>query len=99
MKTADVANVFAELKKTLVPLVQAIVKNKDAVDDSVLDQDFDEAAQWDFGLIPLQAIGFDMQRGRIRRMVDVMRNLAFDHAGQGRRYKPKILNIKKRTPQ
>ena len=64
MKTADVANVFAELKKTLVPLVQAIVKNKDAVDDSVLDQDFDEAAQWDFGLIPLQAIGFDMQRGR-----------------------------------
>lgn len=64
MKTADVAEVFSELKATLVPLVQAIVENKDAVDDSVLKQEFDEQAQWNFGLIPLQAIGFDMQRGR-----------------------------------
>ncbi len=64
MKTADVVKVFTELKATLVPLVKAIVENKDAVDDSVLRQDFDESLQWDFGLIPLQAIGFDLQRGR-----------------------------------
>jgi len=64
MKTAEVAAVFAELKETLVPLVQDIVKNKDRVDGTVLEQEFDEQTQWDFGLIPLQAIGFDMQRGR-----------------------------------
>jgi carboxypeptidase Taq len=64
MKTAEVAEVFGELKAELVPLVQAIVERKDVVDDSVFGQDFDETAQWDFGLIPLQAVGFDLQRGR-----------------------------------
>ncbi|GAB4448137.1 MAG: carboxypeptidase M32 [Anaerolineae bacterium] len=64
MKTAEVDAVFAELKAGLVPLVRAIVANRGAVDDSPLKQDFDEAAQWDFGLIPLQAIGFDSERGR-----------------------------------
>lgn len=64
MKTAEVARVFDELKTELVPLVQAIGARKDVVDDSVLKQDYDEIAQWDFGMIPLQAIGFDLQRGR-----------------------------------
>ncbi len=64
MKSAEVAEVFAELKAELVPLVRAIAENKDAVDASVMGQKFDEAAQWDFGLLPLKAIGFDMERGR-----------------------------------
>lgn len=64
LKTADVNRVFGELKAELVPLVQAIAARADQVDDSILKQEFDETAQWDFGLIPLKAIGFDMERGR-----------------------------------
>lgn len=64
MKTAEVNQVFDELKAELVPLVQAIAGRVDAVDDSCLKQNYDEAAQWDFGLIPLKAIGFDLERGR-----------------------------------
>ena len=64
MKTAEVNQVFAELKAELVPLVQAIAGRVDVVDDACLKQDYDEVAQWDFGLIPLKAIGFDLERGR-----------------------------------
>lgn len=64
MKASEVKEVFDILKADLIPLVQAIADNKDVVDDSVLKQEFDEQAQWDFGLLPLQAIGFDMERGR-----------------------------------
>jgi carboxypeptidase Taq len=64
MRTAEVAAVFAELKADVVPLVQAIAEKSDAVDGSVLKQDFDEKAQWDFGMIPLKAMGYDLKRGR-----------------------------------
>ncbi len=64
MKTSDVAEVFAQLKSALVPLVQAISEHQEAVDGSLLAQDYDETAQWDFGMIPLEAIGFDLKRGR-----------------------------------
>ncbi|MCB0179760.1 MAG: carboxypeptidase M32 [Anaerolineae bacterium] len=64
MKASDVQQVFDELKAELVPLVQAIAEHQEVVDDFVLQQEFDEQTQWDFGLLPLQAIGFDMQRGR-----------------------------------
>ena len=64
MKSAEVAQVFDTLKATLVPLVQAIREQAEAVDDTVLKQDFDETAQWDFGMIALEAIGFDLERGR-----------------------------------
>ena len=64
MKTAEVNKVFGELKAELVPLVQAIVERADRVNGSVLKQEFDETAQWDFGLMPLQAVGFDLERGR-----------------------------------
>lgn len=64
MKTAEVNRVFGELKAELVPLVQAIVERGEQVDDSLLRQEFDETAQWDFGMIPLKAIGFDLERGR-----------------------------------
>jgi carboxypeptidase Taq len=64
VKTAEVRRVFEELKAGLVPLVQAIAERSDAVDGTVLQQDFDETAQWDFGMEVLAAIGFDLQRGR-----------------------------------
>ncbi|NJN92856.1 MAG: carboxypeptidase M32 [Anaerolineales bacterium] len=64
MKTAEVNRVFGELKAELVPLVQAIAAQAGQVDDSILKQEFDETAQWDFGMIPLKAIGFNLERGR-----------------------------------
>jgi carboxypeptidase Taq len=64
IKTSEVAKVFAELKAELVPLVRAIVENGEPVDDGVLKQAYDETAQWDFSLILLQDIGYDMRRGR-----------------------------------
>jgi carboxypeptidase Taq len=69
IKTAEVNRVFDDLKAELIPLVQVISDRVGAVDDSFLKQDFDEAAQWNFGLIPLQAIGFDLERGRQDRSV------------------------------
>ncbi len=64
MKTAEVNRVFDELKAELVPLVQAISQKSDAVDASIFEQTFEEQAQWDFGMLALEAIGFDLQRGR-----------------------------------
>jgi carboxypeptidase Taq len=69
MKTFQVERVFDTLKLDLVPLVQAIAGRSDRVDISCLKQEFDETAQWDFGLIPLKAIGFDFSRGRQDRSV------------------------------
>jgi carboxypeptidase Taq len=64
MKTADVNAVFEILKAEMIPLVQAIAQQIDKVDDSVLHRTYTETAQWDFGLIPLKAIGYDLNRGR-----------------------------------
>lgn len=64
MKTTEVNRVFETLKAELVPLVQAITEQTEHVDDTILNQEFNETAQWDFGLLPLQAIGFDFERGR-----------------------------------
>ncbi len=64
MKTAQVAQVFAQLKATLMPLVQATAENAGRVSDSILKQEYDEQAQWDFGMLTLPVIGFDLQRGR-----------------------------------
>ncbi len=64
MKTAEVNRIFADLKAELVPLVQTIAEQGEVVDDSFLKQDFEKTAQWDFGMIILKAIGFDLERGR-----------------------------------
>ncbi|MFC1975156.1 carboxypeptidase M32 [Chloroflexota bacterium] len=64
MKAAEVNQVFDALKVELVPLIQTISKQVDSVDDSCIHQDFDEQAQWDFGIEVLRAIGYDFDRGR-----------------------------------
>jgi carboxypeptidase Taq len=69
MKTAEVNRVFGELRAALVPLVQAITSDGEPVDVSCLKQDFDEQAQWDFGMVVLKDIGFDLERGRQDRSV------------------------------
>lgn len=58
-------SVFSGLKPHLVELVSAIVANQDAVDDSVLMQEFDEDQQMVFGREVAAAIGYDFERGRL----------------------------------
>lgn len=69
MKTAQVRAIFAELKTGLVPLVQAIAAHTDRVDDAVLHQPFDEAAQEAFGTMVVDRFGYDFSRGRLDRTV------------------------------
>jgi len=63
MKAAQVREVFAELKRELVPLVRAIAA-KPEIDDSILHRDYDEQKQWDFGLDVILQFGYDAERGR-----------------------------------
>jgi len=64
MKTAQVAEVFEEMKAGLIPLVQAIAGRGQQVDDSVFDQEYPQQAQWDFGMLVLRDMGFDFTYGR-----------------------------------
>ncbi len=64
MKTAQVAQVFEEMKTSLTPLVQAITERGKPVDETVFDQEYPEQAQWDFGLLVLRDMGFDFDHGR-----------------------------------
>jgi carboxypeptidase Taq len=64
MKTGQVAAIFDNLKKELVPLARAISERADTVDDSVLHKSYDEQKQLDFGLEIIRDFGFDFTRGR-----------------------------------
>ncbi len=63
MKTADVEQVFAELRAELVPLVHAIAE-RPAPDETVLYRPFDPQKQWDFGEAVIRNFGFDFEHGR-----------------------------------
>lgn len=64
MRTAQVAAVFGEVKEGMIPLVQKIIERGQPVDDSFFDQTYPEQAQWDFGTMVLEDMGFDFQHGR-----------------------------------
>jgi carboxypeptidase Taq len=64
-----VRGIFDELKTGLVPLVAAIAERAEVVDDRVLHQSFDEAAQETFGVMVVQRFGYDFSRGRLDRTV------------------------------
>jgi carboxypeptidase Taq len=64
MTARRVQQVFGELRPPLVALVEEIRTCGRRVDDSVLEADFDEAAQAEFGLEVLRQMGFDFDRGR-----------------------------------
>ncbi|HET59315.1 MAG TPA: carboxypeptidase M32 [Chloroflexi bacterium] len=63
MKTADVKKIFEALRPVQVEIIQAI-KDSPQVDDSFLNTTFPKQGQWDFGMELLEAIGFDLNRGR-----------------------------------
>lgn len=64
MPTKAVEEVFAELKRELVPLVEAVAAAPQ-VDDGPLKGRFDKQRQWELNLDVLRAIGYDMERGRL----------------------------------
>ncbi|SMO90339.1 carboxypeptidase M32 [Melghirimyces algeriensis] len=63
MKASTLRKLFADLRKELVPLVQAVTEQP-PVDDSVLKQHYPEKDQWSFGVQVMEALGYDFNRGR-----------------------------------
>ncbi|HSH03348.1 MAG TPA: carboxypeptidase M32 [Anaerolineae bacterium] len=65
MTTAEVAKLFAELRKELVPLVHEIQARADVVDNRILFGHFPEEAQSALGRKISGAVGFDYSHGRL----------------------------------
>lgn len=68
MKTSQVAAIFDEVRRELVPLVRAIADHSDRVDNSVIHRTYDPDKQWELALEALRAIGYDFERGRMDRV-------------------------------
>jgi carboxypeptidase Taq len=64
LTAAEVARLFAKLRKELVPMVRAITAAPPA-DDSCLRQQFPEGPQLAFSLEVARDIGYDLERGRL----------------------------------
>jgi carboxypeptidase Taq len=64
MTAASIGALFDELKRELVPMVQAICAQRHA-DDCSLRQPFAKAAQLDFALSVARSLGYDLKRGRL----------------------------------
>ena len=64
-KTQVVAEVLGALKEDLIPLIQLANENRERVDGSVLRGSFPRAEQEALGRKVVEAIGFDMERGRL----------------------------------
>ena len=64
MTAASTRTLFDQLKRQLVPMVDAICAQP-AADDSSLRQTFAKAAQFDFALHVAERLGYDLKRGRL----------------------------------
>ena len=64
MKAATVSALFSDLRRELVPIVQAIT-SQPAADDACLHRFFPEKEQEIFGIEVAQALGYDFGRGRL----------------------------------
>lgn len=63
MKTAEVKEIFDNLRPQQVELLQAIA-DKPQVDDSFLKVEYDEKVMWDFSEVIATKFGYDWDRGR-----------------------------------
>ena len=64
MTTASVHELFAALRRELVPIVRAIC-DQPAVDDACLRGAFAEGSQLDFAVMVAKRLGYDFERGRL----------------------------------
>lgn len=65
LSTGQVREIFADLKSKLVPLLRHVVANKNAVDDSCLQQEFSTDTQAAFCQKLVRALGLDPARSRL----------------------------------
>lgn len=61
--TTQLDVIFEEVKEKLVPFIQ-LIRNKKGPDDHFLNQHFEKAKQWDFGMNILKQLNFDFTSGR-----------------------------------
>ena len=64
LKTEQLENLFAEVKRAVVPLVADIARHADAVDDTVLYRGFNPDLQLSYALDVVKRLGYDLERGR-----------------------------------
>lgn len=64
MTVATLRPLFTQLRAGLVPLVERIAKSGRRPDTSFLAQRYDDQKQWDFTMLLLRDLGFDLERGR-----------------------------------
>lgn len=63
MKTQLVTEIFDDLRRELVPIVEQIAE-RTQVNDTILHQRFDPDLQWEFGMEVIRDFGYDLSRGR-----------------------------------
>lgn len=63
MTVAKLEEIFAQVKKELLPLINEI-KSKEQVDDSFLFMNLNKDKQWNYGLEILKKLGYDFSKGR-----------------------------------
>lgn len=63
MKTAEVKEIFDQLRPQQVELIRAIT-SRPQVEDGFLRLDYEEQKQWDFGVEVITKFGYDWKRGR-----------------------------------
>ncbi len=63
LTTADVTEMFGELRRELVPMVESI-SSAPRLSDAIVRRHYPHNAQWDFGMQVLRDIGFDFAHGR-----------------------------------
>jgi carboxypeptidase Taq len=64
LTTDQLETIFAELKTAIVPLVGAVARHAEAVDDTVLHRGFEPDAQLSYALQVVTKLGYDLERGR-----------------------------------
>lgn len=64
LKTRTVDSIFSDLRRDLVPIVNAIA-GADSIDDSLIRRRFDPTKQWELSLEVAKLVGYDFARGRL----------------------------------
>jgi carboxypeptidase Taq len=64
MTASELEPLFQEMKDSLVPLVRAVSERQATISPDPMAREYDGKTQWAFGLEVIEALGFDLQRGR-----------------------------------
>lgn len=93
MKTAEVRAIFNAVKRDLKPLIEVIIANADAVDDSIVHQSFPVETQKEFAYYIAEKVGYDFSRGHLGTVVHPFAvSFSRDDARITTRWNPGFLN-------